>query len=228
MAKYIGIAVLVILVAGSWFKFHQSGARITQIDEQIEELLDAGDRREEVPGLNIEKRSVEGERTFTGILLTFLTGGLLGIVVVTWLLPIFAQKLTHAVYDSGEEVEVDPFHQARVLMAQGEWEGAIESFREGAEADPLNRMPFVEIAKIQRVNMEDPAAAVLTLRGAIEGQEWQENDAAFLMFRLAEIYDEDLQDRADAVTILEQVMEQFPESRHSANARTKLHDWGMA
>lgn len=228
MAKIIGIAILVLVVAGSWLKFQQSGKRLTQLDGQISKLLDDGDRREQVPGLNIEKRSLEGERTFTGILLTFLTAGLFGIFVVTWLLPIFAQKLTHAVYDSGEEVEVDPFHNARVCMAQGEWEAAIEFFRKGAETDPLNRMPYVEIAKIQRVNMEDPAAALSTLREAIESQEWQEADAVFLMFRLAEIYDEALEDRAAAVTILEQVMEQFPGTRHSANARTKLHDWGMA
>ena len=25
-----------------------------------------------------------------------------------------------------------------------------------------------------------------------------------------------------------QVMEQFPETRHSANARNKLHEWGIA
>ena len=89
-------------------------------------------------------------------------------------------------------------------------------------------MPYVEIAKIQKVNLEDPMAAIATLREAVEGQEWQENDAAFLMFRLAELYDEDAGDRAAAVVIMEQVIEQFPETRHSANARTKLHEWGMA
>lgn len=227
MAKIIGIVVLVLFVAGSWFKFHQSGSSLTDIDNKIIELRDSGDVKNEVPALETEKQSLEGERIFSGILLTFLSAGLVGIVFVSWLLPLFAQKLTHAVYDSGEEVEADPFHDARVYMAQGDWEAAIKSFTEGAEGDPLNRMPYVEIAKIQRFNMEDPAAAVETLRGAIEGQEWQENDAAFLMFRLAEVYDEDLEDRADAVTILEQVMEQFPETRHSANARTKLHEWGM-
>ena len=89
-------------------------------------------------------------------------------------------------------------------------------------------MPYVEIAKIQKVYLEDPLAAIETLREAIEGHEWEENDAAFLMFRLAEIYDEDANDREAAVAIFEQVMEQFPGTRHSANARTKLHEWGMA
>ena len=187
-----------------------------------------GDPEEKVPALKVEMNSREGERTFTGILLCFLSAGLVGIVFVIWLLPILAHKLTHAVYDSGEQVEADPFHDARVLMAQGDWDGAISSFKLAAQQDPLNRMPWVEIAKIQRVNLEAPQAAIETLRQAIEGQEWQENDAAFLMFRLAEIYDEDLQERVSATAIMEQVVEQFPESRHSANARAKLLAWGLS
>ncbi len=228
MMKYIGIAVLGLLVAGSWFKFYQSGNAARDTEAKIERLYDIGDPKEEAPELKAELNSMEGQRVFSGILLSFLSAGLVGIVFVTWLLPIFAHKLTHAVYDSGEEVEADPFHDARVLMAQGEWDGAIESFRIAAEQDPMNRMPWVEIAKIQKNNQEDPAAAVATLREAIEGQEWEQNDAAFLMFRLAEIYDEDIGDRDSAAAILEQVMEQFPETRHSANARSRLHEWGIA
>lgn len=228
MLKYIGIGVLALMVAGSWYMFYRTGDRARDIEKKIELLYERGDPEELVPGLKTEMHEIDGQRTFNGILLAFLSAGLVGIVFVTEILPIIAQKMTHAVYDSGEEVEQDPFHDARVLMAQGEWEGAIEAFRTAAEQDPLNRMPYVEIAKIQKFHMEDPMAAIATLREAIEGQEWQENDAAFLMFRLAELYDEDGENRESAVAIMEQVIEQFPESRHSANARTKLHEWGMA
>lgn len=228
MAKYIGIAILALLVAGSWYMFHRSGDDYRTIEKRVDELIGQGDPAELAPKLKSEMRGIEGERTFNGILLTFLSAGLIGIVFVTTVLPILADKFTRAVYESGEEVERDVFHHARVLMAQGEWEGAIHAFRLGAAEDPLNRMPYLEIAKIQKVHMEDPLAAIATLREAIEGQEWEENDAAFLMFRLAELYDEDAGDREAAVAIFEQVMEQFSGTRHSANARTKLHDWGMA
>lgn len=228
MMKYIGIAILVILVGGSWFQFYRSADAAKALEVEIARVSDMGDPEEELPEMKSDLSSMEGERVFSGILLAFLSAGLLGIVFVSWLLPIFAHKLTHAVYDSGAEADPDPFHDARVLMAQGQWDGAIASFREAAAQDPLNRMPYVEIAKIQRTNLEEPAAAVATLREAIEGQEWEENDAAFLMFRLAEVYDEDLGDREAAVTLMEQVMEQFSGSRHSANARSKLHDWGIA
>ena len=91
-----------------------------------------------------------------------------------------------------------------------------------------NRLPYVEISKIQRDYHKDPHAAIATLREAVEGQEWQVNDAAYLMFRLAEVYDESLGDRTSAAAIMQQVADQFPETRHSANARHKLHEWGLA
>lgn len=228
MIKYIGIGILFLLVAGSWFMFYRAGDEGRDIEKKINLLYERGDPEEQMPELKTKMHGIEGQRVFSGILLSFLSAGLVGIVFVTEVLPIFAQKLTHAVYDSGEEVEQDAFHDARVLMAQGEWEAAIESFKEAAEGDPLNRMPYVEIAKIQKVHLEDPMASIMTLREAIEGQEWEEKDAAFLLFRLAELYDKDTEDRESAVAIMEQVMEQFPETRHSANARTKLHEWGMA
>jgi tetratricopeptide (TPR) repeat protein len=227
MVKYISIAVLALLVAGSWYMFHKSGDKGRDIEMRIDLLIAAGDPGELVPKLKSEMRGIEGERTFNGILLCFLSAGLIGIVFVTQILPLLVQKLTHAVYDSGEEVERDAFHEARVLMAQGEWEGAIEAFRLAAAEDPMNRRPYIEIAKIQKVHLEDPLAAITTLREAIEGKEWEEDDVAFLLFRLAELYDEDAGERASAVAILEQVMEQFPGTRHSANARTKLLDWGL-
>lgn len=227
MAKYICIGVLFLAIAGSWILFYKAGDEAKELQKQAELLHDEGDPDELLPALKAKISGIEGQRTFSGILLAFLSAGLVGIVFVLEVLPAIAQKLTHAVYDSGEMVEQDAFHDARVLMAQGEWEGAIESFREAASQDIMNRMPYIEIAKIQRIHLEDPGAAIETLRDAIEGQEWEEKDAAFLMFRLAEIYDQDAGDRESAVAIMEQVMEQFPETRHSANARTKLHEWGM-
>lgn len=227
MVKYVGTAILALLVAGSWIMFDRSGDEMRDMENEIA-LLEINDPEERRPKLKSELSGKEGARIFNGILLTFLSAGLIGIILVTTVLPLLADKMTHAIYDSGEEVERDVLHHARVLMAQGDWEGAIEAFRMGAEQDPLNRMPYLEIAKIQKNHLEDALAAITTLREALEGQEWQEEDAAFLMFRLAEIYDEDADDRKAAVAIFEQVMEQFPETRHSANARTKLHEWGMA
>lgn len=219
------ILVLAVLVGGSWLMFSNKGKEIQAIRDEI-------DRNEAVwePEILAEKKTmldgIEGERTFSGILLTFLSAGLVGILFVVYLLPFFAQRVTHAIYDSAEMVEKDVMHDARVLVAQGDYHGAIEAFKTAAKADPLNRLPWVEIAKIYKDHLEDSQAAIDTIRYALESQAWEINDAAYFLFRLAELYDEVLGDRASAIAILQQVVEQFPRTRHSANANTRLHEWG--
>jgi len=220
-------AVLAFFVIFAWSKFNGAEKDIQNDEKRLVELKDSGDDEEAATKLENDIEGRKNEKTFTGILLAFLTAGLVGIVFVIHVLPAIAQRFTHAVYDSAEMVERDPMHDARAKVAQGDWEGAIEAFRLAAAADPLNRLPWVEISKIQLDELEDPAASVQTLRTAIEGQEWEENDAAYLMFRLAEIYNEHMSDRNSAASIMQQVIDQFPESRHSANARHKLREWGM-
>jgi tetratricopeptide (TPR) repeat protein len=226
--KWLMYLVLVIGVGGSWMMYSNKTKEMTSLSEKITTLENTGTEEEQVSKLKTDLNSMEGEKTFNGILLTFLSAGLVGIFFVVHLLPFFAQRVTHAVYDSAEMVEKDVMHDARSLMAQGDYEGAIAAFKQAAAADPLNRLPWVEIAKIQKTNLEDPAAAIATIRHALESQEWEINDAAYFLFRLAELYNEVEGDRASAVAIMNQVIENFPETRHSANARNKLHEWEVA
>lgn len=220
--------LLTVLVGGSWMMYSKTGREMAALAQQIEVQENNGDPEGKVAKLKADLQSMEGEKTFNGILLTFLSAGLVGIVVVVHLLPFFAQRVTHAVYDSGEQVEKDVMHDAHSLMAQGDYEGAIAAFKLAAAADPLNRLPWMEIAKIQKTNLGDAPAAILTIRHALESQEWEPNDTAYFLFRLAELYDEVEGDRATAVSILNQVVEQFPATRHSANASHKLHEWAVA
>ena len=81
---------------------------------------------------------------------------------------------------------------------------------------------------LMRLIPGDPAAAIQTIRHALETHEWEVNDAAYFLFRLAELYDEVEGDRYSAVAIMNQVIEQFPGTRHSANASHKLHEWSSA
>jgi tetratricopeptide (TPR) repeat protein len=224
--KWLMYLVLIALAASSWMYFSKKGREIHDLNEQIIQIENIGDPNEELGGLRSKLGSLEGDRTLSGILLTFISAGIVGIIIVVYLLPFFAQRITHAVYDSAEMVERDVMHDARALVAQGEYHAAIEAFKEAAKAEPLNRLPWVEIAKIYKDNLEDPVAATETIRYALESQEWEINDAAYFLFRLAELYDEVLGDRASAISILHQVVEQFPRTRHSANATTRLHEWG--
>lgn len=224
--KWAVSIVLAMLVGGAWLVFANKGKEMEQLQKSIILVEDANDPEGKLAEMKSEFGSLEGEKTFSGILLTFLSAGLVGILFVVYALPFFAQRVTHAVYDSAEMIEKDVMHDARVLVAQGDYHGAIEAFRLAAKADPLNRLPWVEIAKLQKDNLEDPHAAIATIRLALESQAWEINDAAYFLFRLAELYDEVLGDRDSAVAIMRQVVQEFPRTRHSANAQAKLHEWG--
>jgi tetratricopeptide (TPR) repeat protein len=225
--KWLMYLVLVAMVGGAWWLFSQKGKEIETLNREIAAIENIADPDEKLPKMRTELASLQGERTFSGILLTFLSAGVVGIVFVVLVLPMLAQRVTHAVYDSAEMIERDVMHDARALFAQGDYHGAIEAFKEAAKADPMNRLPWVEIAKIYKDNLDDPHASIETIRYALESQEWEINDAAYFLFRLAELYDEVLGDRASAAAILQQVVEQFPRTRHSANANTRLHEWGL-
>ena len=228
MMKWLMYLVLAGLVAGSWVLYSRTGTAMKALQQQIVHVEEKGDPESKGADMKTQLQSMEGERTIEGILLTFLSAGLFGIFFVVYALPFFAQRATHAIYDSGEMMEKDVMHDARSLLAQGDYEGAIAAFQQAAAADPLNRLPWVEIAKIYKDNLGDPASAVATIRHALESQEWEINDAAYFLFRLAELYNEVDGDRASAVAIMNQVVEQFPGTRHSANATHKLHEWATA
>ena len=150
----------------------------------------------------------------------------IGILFIMYVLPSITEKATHMVYDSGELVEKDPLHDAREAHARGDYEEAIAVYLSVTNDDPYNRLPWVEISKIQHDNLEDPDAAIQTLSNALESHEWAVNDAAYFMARISDLYLEDKEDQESAVNILQQMVETFPETRHSANATHKLREIG--
>jgi tetratricopeptide (TPR) repeat protein len=223
--KWLMYLVLAVIVGGSWLLYSKTGGDIRIKRELVEQLKEAGDPEGKVEKLESEISGLDGQRIFSGIVLAFLSAGLVGIFFVLQVLPSIAHRATHAIYDSAAMMEHDVMHDARSLLAQGEYHRAIEALKQAAAAEPLNRLPWVEIAKVYKDNLGDPDAAIQTIRYALESQEWEINDAAYFLFRLAELYDEVQGDRVTATAIMQQVVGQFPNTRHSANANHKLHEW---
>jgi tetratricopeptide (TPR) repeat protein len=221
--KWIMLLVMGILMGASWMFFSKKGNEVQAIRDDIA-------RNEAIwePEMLAERKtaadSLDNEKTFSGILLTFVSAGFVGILFVVYLLPFFAHRVTHAVYDSAEMIEKDVMHDARSLLAQGNYAGAIEAFKQAAAAEPTNRLPWVEITKIYRDNVGDTASAIQTARYALESQAWSVDDAAYFMFRLAELYPEVEGHHGTSMAIMQQVIEQFPGTRHSANATHKLQE----
>ncbi|MFP6884204.1 MAG: tetratricopeptide repeat protein [Roseibacillus sp.] len=168
-----------------------------------------------------------GAKILVGIVLILVVATYSAIIFGTFMLPNLVHRFTHLFYGSSEEVEADPMHDARAFLARGDYEGAIAAYRAVALAQPENRFPWVEIAKIQHDKLDDCDASIETLRTALESRGWRVNDMAFFMFRLAELYEVDKEDKPRSVSILEQVVELFPETRHSANATHRLRELGV-
>ncbi len=222
------LAALVCLAAIVWIGLGdpvsdptaEEWARAEAEDRVYEDQI-SGERRIEgwkPPGIS------QGGKLMLGIAMLVLVAGYGAIVFVTHLLPAVVNRFTHLFYGSDEQVEMDTMHDARALFAQGDFEGAIAAYREVADEQPENRFPWVEISKIQHDNLENPDAAISTLRLALESHEWRVHDAAFFMFRLADMYEGDKEDLVTSISILQQVVELFPETRHSANAIHRLRE----
>jgi tetratricopeptide (TPR) repeat protein len=223
--KWFWYLLLAALVGVSWMFFSRSGKDIDVKKAELTRVYELGDPDGKAAKIEEQVHGLEGTKTLNGVLLAFLTAGLVGMVVVADILPAFANRVTHAIYDSAEMMEHDVMHDARSLLAQGDFAGAIEAFKKAAAAEPLNRLPWVEIAKIYKDNLQDSASAIQTIRYALESQEWEVKDAAYFLFRLAELYDEVEGNRESAMAIMQQVIDEFPGTRHAANAAHKLHEW---
>lgn len=216
-----------------YFEYDPSEEVLIPLYEEGTELSkeQLGDGGEPTPGTVAAYKKYLGETEKGSPLLTFAlfiaTGIFTGFIVVSYVLPNIVQRASEEVYGSTEKVGApSALSQAQANVAQGDWAQAIASYEQAATEDPDNRLPWVEIAMLQRERLEDPSLALQTLDAALERGGWRENDEAFFMFRKIEIHENDLNQHAQAVTLLREVMEKFPNTRHFANAMHKLHEMG--
>ena len=208
---------------GSLIPLNEEGPKLTP--EQL------GDGEEPAPEVAAAYNKFLGEKEGGSPLITFAlfiaTGVFVAFLIISYVLPNLVQRASEEVYGSTEKVgSPDALSQAQANVAQGDWEQAIASYQEAAVADPSNRLPWVEIAAIQRDRLEDPELALATLDNALARGSWRENDEAFFLFRKIEIHEDDLNQRSQAVAVLREVMEKFPQTRHYANAMHKLRELG--
>ncbi len=224
--KLILSAVLLLGLTVMWAGYIRTGSKVDRIKTQIAAISESGaDPEEQLPVLETEKKDLEASRTINGIMLGILTAAVVSVFAVLVIVPWMAERFSQSVFDSAEMMEKDLTHDARSLVAQGKYPEAIAAYKAAAKAEPNNRLPWVEIAKIQKDTLHDPDAAIATTEEALASYQWPVNDNAYFLFRLAELYDEIKGDRARASEIMNQVIEQCPDTRHSANATHKLHEW---
>lgn len=151
-----------------------------------------------------------------------LLGGVGGILAVKYLLPWIGDAFGESLYSSGEVTEQDEMTKAAACISQGNYEGAISHYEKMLEDKPDDPFPVAEIAKIHAERLHDPQSALAALSNHLQSREWPVDDAAFIMFRISEVYMTHLHDFSAARDMLEQVIGNFPNTRHSANAHHKI------
>jgi tetratricopeptide (TPR) repeat protein len=162
-------------------------------------------------------------------LLFFLTlGAVGGLWAVKYFIPWLGDAVGSFIYSSSEPAPLDESMRATAKLAQGDYEGAIAAFEEQLRRQPGDPHPVSEIAKIHSDRLHDPEAAVAVLQQQLKLGHWVADDAAFLLFRLAEVHAEKRRDFAAARQVLEHVEAQFPNTRHSANAHHRRHELDQA
>ena len=148
-----------------------------------------------------------------------LTGGLLA---VKFVIPMLGDAMSEAVFSSGEKVEQDEMTKAAASIAQGDYKGAIEHYEKMLQDKPDDPFPVAEIAKIHGERLRNPQAALKALEEHLQSRDWPVDDAAFLMFRIADVHLIQRHDYETARDMLEQIIGNFPNTRHSANAHHRM------
>jgi len=223
---------MTLLEDSGHFEINQHTDTVEPLFDQSQGLsleeLGNGDKPE--PALLTAYQKFTGEEKGGSPLITFAlfiaSGILTGFLIVAYVLPNLVQRASEEVFGSSEKAKADPLATAQSHVAQGNWEAAIAAYQEAAEADPSNRLPWVEIAALQLDRLEEPDTALATLNQALERGNWRENDEAFFIFRKIDIHESRRDDHDRAIELLREVIAKFPQTRHSANANHKLRALG--
>ncbi|MEP6672861.1 MAG: hypothetical protein ABJF10_27100 [Chthoniobacter sp.] len=154
---------------------------------------------------------------------TVLVGGTMAILVVVMIMPRIGDAVGNFFFQPSQEIEKDPHSAAAAALARGDYEAAVEEYRQLIEKDPADTLSYSEVAKISCEHLDDALGASATLEQALQ-REWSPEDAAFLSSRLVDVYWKYQHDARSARALLLQIVESMPGTRHAANAEHRLRD----
>ena len=206
--KFIIILIGVLLAGYTWHVFSLEDTVVEDVSNTAL-IID-----EEISGTLFQKMGA-----------SVALGVYLACVCVMYVLPAISEQISGLFYANPHHIaEEDVMRDARAFVAQGEFEGALAAYRHAAREEPENRLPWVEMAKIQVEHFKAPGEAAAIYAEALERREWPASDAAYFMFRISELQIEELDEKEAGIAALEQVVELFPGTRHAANANTRLEE----
>jgi len=152
-----------------------------------------------------------------------LVGGIAAVLIVTMVLPAVGDAIGNLFFSPNEKIEKAPHADAMSALARGEYEEAVQAYLHAFEKDPHDTLALSEMAKIECEHLENPTAAADVLEQALQ-REWTPEDAAFLTSRLVDVYWKYQHNVRDSRSLLMQIIESMPGTKHAANAQHKLQE----
>jgi tetratricopeptide (TPR) repeat protein len=169
---------------------------------------------------NMVKEASDGMK----LVFVIVMGIIGGILCVKFVIPWIGDAMGEAVFSSGEKVEQDEMTKAAACISQGDYAGAIGHYEKMLEDKPDDPFPVAEIAKIHAERLHEAQTALQVLSDHLQSKDWPVDDAAFIMFRIADVHLTHRHDFEAARDMLEQVIGNFPNTRHSANAHHRMSE----
>lgn len=152
-----------------------------------------------------------------------LAGGAAAVLLVTLVLPAVGDAVGAVFFNPNEKMEQSPHADALVAIARGDYEAAVQEYLKAFGNDPHDTMALSEVVRLECEHLGNPAAAADILEQALE-REWTPEDAAFLTSRLVDVYWKYEHKVREARSLLMQIIETMPGTKHSANAQHKLQE----
>lgn len=167
----------------------------------------------------------------TKIILSFLVllaiGITIGFIVAVSVVPAIGEQIGSFFFTPNVAAEKNPHAAALAKINRGDYAGAVAAYVKVVEKHPGDTHAISEAARLQCEKLHQPEEAATFLEQTLE-RDWEMGDLAFIANRLVDVYWTHLQDAERARPILEQLVEQMPETKHSANAAHRLRDIDLA
>lgn len=166
---------------------------------------------------------VDGTKVLVFFLSIVAIAIVIGTIVAVTLIPAIGESVGGFLFNPNQAVEKDPHAGAMAKMAQGDYEGAIEEYRQAYENDTSDLHALSEIVHIYCDKLGDVDSGQKVLEEALE-KDWPAEQTAFLATRLVDIYWTYKHDAESARHLLNQITETMPDTKHAANAFHRLHE----
>jgi len=150
--------------------------------------------------------------------------GVTAVVTCVALLPVAGEFLGNFIFTPNQKMERSPHADALAKLAAGDFEGAIEEYKDVFDGDPQDTHAASEIVRLYCEKLNEPDKASDFLVEALSYSERTPEEIAFLSQRSVDVCWNYQRDGIRARAILIKIAEDMPETREAANALHRLQE----